>query len=112
MKRFTIGFVTGIVTFLGTADVTNLIDDRLGRPYFEKVHSDADWDAARKNYERDHPVLDRLNLYFINPNLGLYTPLSGRCTKDTRSGVPRRQYFQCNKLQTLLSDLIYGEFTK
>lgn len=38
--------------------------------------------------------------------------LTKRCTKDLRFETPRREYFQCGRLRTFMSDLIFGEYDK
>lgn len=70
----------------------------------------ADFSAyLNDNYPNNKTVWEFRKL-FIDPQLGINDVVSGRCTEyDRGNGVTNRQYFQCNKVQILFSDLIWGE---
>lgn len=87
MKKFTIGFIAGVLSFLLVGDLVRIASD-----HSSKLHN--------------------IDLYFFEPGLGLWLPLTGRCTKELRHPPGgqvqvRREYFQCNLIQNKLSDIIY-----
>lgn len=54
---------------------------------------------------------------FVRPSLGIADPLIGNCTKDiSKNGhgwvFVNRDFFACNKVQIIVSDLIFGELTR
>ena len=87
MKNLAIGFVLGVFTFLLLTDVIRIVAD---------------------NSEKG-TLLYELESYTFFPGLGLWKPLAGRCTKETRGDSEMRKYFGCNRLQNNLSDLIYNK---
>jgi hypothetical protein len=87
MKNLMIGFVLGIFTFLFLTDVIRIAAD--------------DSEKGTLLYE--------LESYTFVHGLGLWKPLTGRCTKELRGDYKMRDYFDCNRLQNSLSDLIYNK---
>ena len=92
MKKFTIGFIVGFISFLFFCDIVNIIGDN----------------SLEKSF------LYRMKMFAFLPSAGLYHPLTGRCVKDIRKlpgndyePISVRDYFQCNKAQVIISDIIY-----
>lgn len=106
MKKFSLGFIVGIVSLLAAFDLIGLAYDFTASSYHKKYKS---FDQFNSVYKKDHPIINFLQGKTISPTLGLRDTFSGRCTNDDRRGIPRRQYFECNKLEIFISDLIYGE---
>lgn len=83
MKNKILFILIGLLLYPAIADISSLVDDKL---------------------ETDTWVLIGI------PSYGLTLGLSGRCTNGIRTnGVTDRQYFECGKLNILISDLVYGE---
>lgn len=80
-----IGFVLGIFSFLLLTDVVRI--------------------AAEDS--KEGTLLYELESYTFIHGLGLWKPLTGRCTEGMRGDDKMRDYFSCNYVQNKLSDLIY-----
>lgn len=72
-------FIGGIFCFLLASDAFRVITDGPGKS-----------------------KLNALESYLIMPGVGLWVPLTGRCVLK-ESAI----YFECNRAQATLSDLIY-----
>ena len=59
----------------------------------------------------DNKNVTKFRHLLIDPGLGINTVISGRCTEYDRGGVTGREYFGCNKVQIIFSDLIWGNKT-
>lgn len=116
MKKYILGLVSGVLLTFVAFDVTNVTLDRLEDNFEEKCDIKRTAEEHEKCYNRYkelHPHLKSLTYALISPGIGLTNPLSGRCIKT--GSVIRgkeykgRDYFECNKIQIVISDLLYSE---
>lgn len=82
MKKNMMYMLIGLLMYPALADVTELIDDKFGTAMWVQVGI---------------------------PSYGLTLGLTERCTDETRRGVSQRDYFDCGKVNIMISDLIYGK---
>lgn len=99
MKQFILGFASAVAIFVSIPSATSLVT------YHFPPEEDSKWDDISTRLE--------YNMYF-RPDL--FGTFMDRCTKDIRRNgfgtvFVSRNYFECNKLEILISDLIYGEKT-
>lgn len=86
MKKFMLGVLSVF-----------LVQTTINYFYYEAIDKDKDTDL----------MFDVLE---ASRGSGVVHVLTERCTKEVgRSGKSRREYFKCNNLQNLASDIIYGE---
>lgn len=67
-------------------------------------------------YHTESVVLTEIYWKVNLPTYGIQNILNGNCTKDISMNghgwvFINREYFQCNKVQIKLSDLIFGEYS-
>ena len=91
MKNFIFGIIFGVFSVYITNDIHSTLY------YFD--------------------FIDKRPPLIFNPNLGISSPIIGNCTKDvSKNGhgwiFISREYFKCNKLQIMISDYLYGEYTR
>jgi len=99
MKQFILGFVSAVAIFVSIPSATSFV------AYHFPPEKDSKWDHVSTRL--------RFNMYFTPDLLGTFME---RCTKDIGMNgfgtvFVTRHYFKCNKLEILISDLIYGEKT-
>jgi hypothetical protein len=129
MNKLIKGIIAGVILtpllFCVTFDTASILTDNV----FEKEYQpcrirnhETDW--SRKCYDEycaKHPMWRKVGNFLINPGFGLglaptfgiYFPLSGRCVKTgskLKNGFTAkgRDYFECNKVQIFVSDVIFG----
>ena len=110
MKKFLLGFVTGVLLLLIVFDTFGIYSDSVMHRYMPNG-----WNSEQyKEYKEKHPIVSKIDSWMIQPSIGLNDPLTKRCTKDPRpydgKMQTRREYFGCNRLQILLSDVVFGEY--
>lgn len=112
MKNFLLGFFAAILLLLVFFDTYSIYSDSVLHRYMPNGWNNEQY----REYVKKHPNVSAINSWILQPSIGLNDPLTKRCTKDPRpyDGVmmTRREYFGCNKLQILLSDVVFGEYNK
>lgn len=89
MKKFAIGFIAGILAFCLAGDIVRIVAE------------DAEYGS----------LLYKTEKIFYDPSIGLWLPLTGRCTTELRKPpggtvTVMREYFGCNRIQNKISDIL------
>lgn len=102
MKTLFIVLLT-ILSYWACADLAEIKYDR---ELTQLIKSGKSFDEAFKEL-RGTTTGKVKNLLTLDVGLGLFLPISGRCQDYMRGETPARQYFGCNRVQILISNLIF-----
>lgn len=129
MKRrykILIGIVATILLVPIVFDLTGVVlDNHFENFYMTCVKAKGmptEWsNDCYEEYNEKHPTIFKISNFMIEPGFGLFVPefgirrvLTARCIKTgskIRGGFTAkgRDYFQCNKVQIFVSDILFGE---
>lgn len=95
MKKLLLGIILGLFLFPAINDI------------FMTLHD---------NYP-ENKLFNEITSKMIYPNYGINHILTKRCTKDVGENghgwiFILRDYYKCSKVHILISDLLYGEYTR
>ena len=108
MKTFLL-ILLGFALYPLVSETVNIYEDTQASKFYKEFCKNKekcefmDW---YDTYKEAHPMLNKLSLATISPGYGIFDIVTGRCTAELRNNTPRREYFQCNKVQVFLSDLL------
>lgn len=94
--------ILGVLLFLLSADLIRIMADKTQDKYCTTRQECFGAEYKYQLYKDAHPILYKLDHYFMTPSLGLKNPLTNRC-----SSKENIEYFDCNRLQIYLNKLIY-----
>lgn len=98
MKRYLAGMVSGVFLFLLFSDLFLIYEDKISYKYYNDG-----WSSEKyARYVKENPTISTVASWFNSPSTGLKLPFTGSCTSEKLI-----IYFDCNKLQIILSDLLY-----
>lgn len=103
MKKVVLGMILGILMFLSSADIIGVIADKTVDKYCTTRKECFGTENKYQLYKESHPILYKLDHFFITPSLGLKDPLTNRC--NSKESI---EYFDCNNIQIYLNKLIYS----
>ena len=99
----------GFLIYPLASETVNIYEDIQVQKFYTEYCKDKEkcpFDDWYQSYKTDHPTLYELSIKTINPGYGIFEVATGRCNTELRYNIPRREYFQCNKVQIFVSDLL------